>query len=88
MTSIYRVSSSGQDIQLEHTENLGAIAHKGKKEETKQSREKYQVFQPINNTSTYVVQRNHTEAPFESWIESQGKVEHGSCIHELSVPLM
>jgi hypothetical protein len=66
--------------QLEHTENLGAIAQKGNKLETKQISEKYDVFQPIINTSTYMVQRNHIEAPCESRIESQGKVEHGSCI--------
>jgi hypothetical protein len=31
-----------------------------------------------------VAQRNHIEALFESRIESQGKVEHGSCIQELT----
>jgi hypothetical protein len=83
-----RVSSSGvpknlKKTQLEHTENLGEIAQKGKKLETKQISEKYDVFQPIINTSTYMVQRNHIEAPCESRIESQGKAEHGSCIQEL-----
>jgi hypothetical protein len=68
---------------LEHAENLGAIAQKGKKLETKQISEKYDVFQPIINTFTYMVQRNHIEAPCEIRIESQGNVEHGSCIQEL-----
>jgi hypothetical protein len=62
---------------------LRAVSQKGKKLETKQNSEKYHVFQPIINTSTYMVQRNHVEAPCESRVESKGKVEHGSCIQEL-----
>jgi hypothetical protein len=61
---------------------MGAIAHEGKKLETKQTSEKYDVFQPIINTSTYMVQRIHVEDPCVSRIESQGKVEHESCIQE------
>jgi hypothetical protein len=87
VTSTNRVSSSGvpkklKKTQLEHTENLGAIAQKGKKLETKQISEKHGVFQPIINTSTYMVQRNHIEDSCVSRIESQGKVEHESCIQE------
>jgi hypothetical protein len=89
MTSTSRVSLSGvpkkvKRPQLEHTENLGAITHKEKKLETKQISEDYHVFQPVNNNSTYVVQRNYIEAPCESSIESQGKVKHGSCIQDLT----
>jgi hypothetical protein len=89
MTSTNRVSSSCapkqlKKTQLERTENLGAIAQKEKKLETKPISEKYHVFQPVNNNSTCAVQRNHIEAPCESRIESQGKIEHGSCIQELT----
>jgi hypothetical protein len=88
LTSTTRVSSSGvlkklKKTQLEYTENLGAIAQKGKNLETKQIRKKYDVFQPIINTSTYMVQRNHIEALCDHRTESQGKVEHGCCIQEL-----
>jgi hypothetical protein len=44
--------------------------------------EKYDVSQPIINTSTYLVQRNHIEDSSVSRIESQGKAEHESCIQE------
>jgi hypothetical protein len=63
---------------------LGVIAQKEKKLETKQISEKYHVFQQANNNSTCVAKRNHIEAPCESRIESQGKVEHGCCIQELT----
>jgi hypothetical protein len=63
---------------------MGSIVQKEKKLETKQISEKYHVFQQVNNNSTYVVQRNHIEAPSESRFESQGKVEDGSCIQELT----
>jgi hypothetical protein len=50
----------------------------------KQSREKYHVIQPFcNNTSTCVDQRRHIEAHYEGRIDSQGKIENGSCIQDI-----
>jgi hypothetical protein len=89
VTSTSRVSSSGvpktlRKSELEHNKNLGAIAQKGKTLERKQIGEKCDVFQAIITTSTYMVQRNHIEAPCVSRIESQGKVEHESCIQAVT----
>jgi hypothetical protein len=69
---------------VEHTEIWGAIAQKGKKLETKQNCKKYHVYHPINNTSNYLAQRNHIEAQCECRVYSQGKVEHRTCIQELT----
>jgi hypothetical protein len=54
VTSTNRVSSPGvpkklKKTQLERTENLGTIAQKEKKLETKKNSEKHDVFQPIIN---------------------------------------
>jgi hypothetical protein len=45
------ISRKLKKTQLEHTVNLGAIARKEKKVETKQTSENYHGFQPNNNIS-------------------------------------
>jgi argininosuccinate synthase len=60
--------------QLEHTENLGAIAQKGKKLETKQISEKYHVFQLVNNTSSNMAQRNTVKLPVKTGLSSKVKL--------------
>jgi hypothetical protein len=81
----YEWSQEAQEDSIETYWKFGGNRSNGKKLETKQISERYHVFQPNNNTSTYVVQREPYWSSLWKQDESQqSKADHGSCIQEVT----